>query len=178
MLREILRYCQKVNYLFRILEAFMNKFLLMIFSVSIFFIGVGGIAKQISAQLNSGKQHLVMVPRIEPRIDKLEKINSLESFTLVDKSNKPVLREGDQIEKSGEDFQIELQAPLQPNKVIELRRQPFSESLIQRAEQPPINEKDTIIYLDKNHTQINPAEPNQKEIPEIRVFIDKENKRR
>jgi len=155
----------------------MNKFLLMIFSVSIFFIGIGGIVEQISTKFTSRKRHMIMLPRTETRIMEQERIDSGKSFMLIDKSNPSVLIESERLDKSGTDFQIKRRIPLQTDKKIELYRQPSSEPLRQGAEFPRVNEKDTVIFLDKHHEQIDTIEPTKSEIPQVRVYINKENKK-
>ncbi len=94
-----------------------------------------------------------MLPRIETRIREQNKINSLKSFTLLDKSQKRVVIEGEKTEKPGEDFQIKLRSPFSPDEVIELPRQLSSEPLRQGVELPRINEKDIVIFLNKDDSK-------------------------
>lgn len=152
----------------------MNKFVLMIFSVSIFFIGVGGVVKQIRVKFNPDDPRLVMIPRIETRNGERGKIKHLP---LIEKSQGRILIEGDESNKSRVNFQLKRQFPFPPDKVIEFHRRLPSELLKRGMELPRFNEADTIIFLNENYEQVGTVEPGKREIPQVRVFIDKENKK-
>jgi hypothetical protein len=127
----------------------MNKFVLMIFSVSIFFLCVGAMVKQIGSDFFTENPHLVGLPRIETGIGEEETTDFPESSEVKDKPKMRILIQRKKIEEPGKDFHIEMRSHFPPERIIEFQGRDFSKSLIPKAEIPSVSEEELNIFPGK-----------------------------
>lgn len=153
----------------------MKNFIVMILSVSIFFICLGGVVKKIQMKLNSEDHALLMFPQASTKIDNEKGVNSRKSFAIIRKSHKPLNIDNEKFEAPDGNRIIKLTSPEQPRKVLEFQRRLNLQPLKQGEELPGISHENVIIL--KKGENINLPEESAVKLQPFKVLIDKENKK-
>jgi hypothetical protein len=149
----------------------MKKFILMIFAVSVFFTGLGGIAKQIEAWLDSEEIAFISVQRP----DNIErKIKLSESFNVVREGNKPLI-----IKAERKDFRfdhLQINPPAQMGKPFEFEHELRLAPSKQIEELPRIHGKSFIIIKRQIGEKTGNPDNSKIGVAPVRVLIERENK--
>lgn len=146
----------------------MNKFLLMIFSVSIFFIGLGGIVKQVDKLFAEDETNPTVYRRIPGDENLIPPPDEDKNVVIVKR----------RMENPSE-FNIKIQPPPipnQPDAPFVFERQPSNEPLEQGAELPRVSEKQIVILQNKNVEEKKTSNPDKVKNFPGRVLIDKDKK--
>ena len=123
----------------------MKKFTVMIFGVSIFFIGLGAIAKQAAAKFQSNKhQALVFKRPLETKVE--EKIKSAKALRVVEKLDPHSIIKGVKEGNPEQALELNLRGPGQHSKVVTFSRVESPTPLTIGEQFPRNNEEDIIIF--------------------------------
>ncbi len=129
----------------------MKRFILMIISVSVFFIGLGGIVKHVGAKFASGLNSQRVFLKTPVLIDDEEKINFEKSPTFLEKSKRPLIIKRTKNETAGDHLELNLRVPNQPDRIIILPREKSTQPSLQGAEFPRIENNNAIIFNRPEH---------------------------
>ena len=140
----------------------MKKFTLMILSVSVFFTGLGGIAKHIKNYFEVEDQFITLVRTSDEDVRMAENLEKPKQFLIIDR-------------KRNHEFNVKIDSSLSdlPKRSVEFERQPSRVPLPQGIELPRISERDVLIQRNEFEESQNPDEEKTKQ---IRVFVNKEKK--
>lgn len=136
----------------------MKKFILMILSVSVFFIGLGGIVKHVGAKLKSDLGRQATFIQNPASAESEEKTDFGKSAMIFEKSKRPLIIKRGKDESAHGSLEFNLRVPNQADRMIILPRKKSGETLIPGEEFPPIG--------DKNVITLRPGEPAKFEILE------------
>jgi hypothetical protein len=148
----------------------MNKFLLMIISVSVFFIGLGGIVKQIKTLFKPAEQisfERTLAPKIREK-----RIASTESFTVFEREGKQVIINRMKERVPNDELKIRLPESNEFGQTFERQLNPEIPNPVE--ELPRMTEENVIIMKERNGAQPKISKSIE-EMPRVKVFIDKEN---
>ena len=150
----------------------MKKFTFMIIGVSVFFIGLGGIVKQVGARFKSDAHVLKTVQQIRIENGGEEKSKSVKSFTIHGKSKKHVIIGGIKENEQSASMPFTLQVPsTQFNRTLSFPRQPSSEPIPHGEEFPRVQQDEDVLIFKRQSLE---EKSDEIEAPKVRVFINKE----
>lgn len=148
----------------------MSKFILMIISVSVFFIGLGGIVKQIRTQFKPEAQ--VSFERVPAPEMREKRIASTESFTVFERNGKHFIINRGKEAIPNEELKIRLPESNEFGQTFERQLNPEIPSPVE--ELPRRTEENVITMKERNGAQPKISKSIE-EMPHVKVFIDKEN---
>ncbi len=96
----------------------MKRFIITILCVSVFFIGLGGIIKQVGAAFKSDERALALLAQGRVAIGGDDRINSVKSMRIVGKSNRQFKHNGVSLDNIDGDLEMDLLLPNHLRKII------------------------------------------------------------
>jgi hypothetical protein len=149
----------------------MKKFILMIFAVSIFFTGLGGIVKQIGLCMDSGEIAFISTQQPE-NVEKNIKFS--KPFKVVRHDGKPIIIKSDSKEFRFDHLQIN--PPNQIGRALEFKHRIQLEPTRQIEDLRRGNGKNLIIIKRNTGEKTETPENKEIEVTPVRVLIEKQNK--
>jgi hypothetical protein len=139
----------------------MKKFILMIISVSVFFIGVGGIVNQVKARFRPDFNSRAVIIKTPLTIETEEQINSGKSLTIVEKANTPmIIKRGGGAGNDPRHTQFRLSAPEPPERIIIFPGEKSRGARLSRGEDlSGIEDKKVIHFRRFEGKELNVTEP-------------------
>lgn len=139
----------------------MKKFVFMILGATVFFMGLGELAKQIGNYFIGDQPEMTFVRTSDENIQPPDNMKSSKKLLIINN-----------MKERTREFNVRIAPSLLREKMeqpLEFERQPSSEPLPEGVELPRISEHD--ILIQRNDSE-NPSV--EMKTPQVRVFIDKE----